>query len=221
MKIDILTLFPQPVEDCLNFSIPGRAQKSGALTLAVHDLRTWAIDERGTVDDTPYGGGPGMILRVDVAYRALEAIDPSHRAHRLMLTPSGQLFKQTIAKQLSRLEHLVMLCGRYEGFDGRIKKFIDQELSIGPYVLSGGELAAAVISDAIIRLLPGALGNQESLTEETFEGDRLEYPQYTRPEKFQDLTVPAVLKSGHHQAIAKWREERKKMIENPKNHHPK
>lgn len=221
MKIDILTLFPQAVESSLNFSILARARQANLVKIAAHNLRDWAIDSHGTVDDTPYGGGPGMILRADVAYRALEAVDPNHQAKRIMLAPGGEQFNQKIAKELALLERLVLLCGRYEGFDARISNFVDQELSIGPYILSGGELAAAVVSDVLTRLLPGVLGNKESLNEETFEDDAVEYPQYTRPDNFEGTKVPEVLKSGHHQEIANWRKQnQRKIITDPVSQNP-
>ena len=205
MKIDILTLFPEMTDQALSFSIPGRAQKSKAVEIKSHNLRTWGIDSHGNVDDSPYGGGPGMILRVDVAHSALEAVDPGHKARRLMMSPDGDSFNQKIAKRLSENEHIVILCGRYEGFDKRIEKYIDEKISIGNYVLSGGELAAAVITDAVIRLIPGVLGNVESLKDETFENDVTDFPQYTRPDSYNGKGVPEILKSGHRAEIQKWR----------------
>lgn len=212
MIIDILTLFPEMTDNVLSFSIPGRAQKAKLVTVRSHNLRTWGIDSHGNVDDTPYGGGPGMILRVDVAHSALEAVDPGHKALRLMMSPDGALFSQKRAKQLSEQGHIVILCGRYEGFDARIEKYIDHKISVGSYVLSGGELAAAVIADAVIRLLPGALGNAESLEHETFENEVTDFPQYTRPDTYDGKGVPEVLLSGHHAEIIKWRTAHKRPI---------
>lgn len=212
MTIDVLTLFPDMIEQALSFSIPSRAQKAELVEIRAHQLRTWAIDRRGTVDDTPYGGGPGMILRVDVAHAALSALDHSHKAHRIMLSPDGDLFDQQMAEEFASKKRLILLCGRYEGFDARIEKYIDQKVSVGPFVLSGGEIAALAIIDAVTRLVPGVLGNAESLKEETFEADSTEYPQYTRPEKYRGMNVPEVLLSGHHAQIQKWRDSARKNL---------
>lgn len=210
MKIEVLTLFPEMIEGALSYSMPSRAQKAEIIELYARQLRDWAIDKRGTVDDTPYGGGPGMVLRVDVAHAALEAVDHGHKAHRIMLTPDGEILNQEIVKELSSKAKLVFLCGRYEGFDARIEKYVDQKLSIGSYVLSGGELAALVVIDAVTRLLPGVLGNEQSLSEETFENDLTEYPQFTRPETYRGVKVPEVLQSGHHVEITKWRDNNRR-----------
>lgn len=210
MLIDILTLFPEMIESGLRYSIPGRAIKKGAVQVRLHNLRTWGIDRHHNVDDKPYGGGAGMVLRVDVADRALETVDPGHRAKRIMLTPDGKLLNQKHTDQLAKLNHLVLLCGRYEGFDARIDNLIDEKLSIGKYVLSGGELAAMVVSDAVIRLLPGVLGNEQSLEHETFEDGLTDFPQYTKPDNYRGWTVPIVLLSGHHEQIAAWRQSLRK-----------
>ncbi len=212
MKIDVLTLFPEMIENALSYSIPGRGQKSGKVEVKAHQLRTWGIDKHGNVDDTPYGGGPGMILRVDVAHAALEAVDHGHKAHRIMLSPDGDLFTQEMAKIFAKEEKIVMLCGRYEGFDARIEKYVDQKVSIGQFVLSGGELPALTIADAVMRLVPGVLGNEDSIKEETFEQDLTEYPQYTRPNSYKGQTVPEVLLSGHHAEIQKWQSEQRKNL---------
>lgn len=207
MTIDVLTLFPEMIEQALSHSIPARAQKSELVKIRAWQLRTWAVDRHGTVDDTPYGGGPGMILRVDVAHAAFEALDHSHKAFRIMTSPDGDQLDQNLVKKLSQKKQLIILCGRYEGFDSRITKYVDQKISIGSYVLSGGEIAALAIIDAVTRLIPGVLGNPESLKEETFEAQTSEYPQYTRPEKYRGMKVPDVLLSGHHGEITKWRQE--------------
>src|SRR3989344_2989763 len=212
MTIDVLTLFPEMIEQALSHSIPARAQKAGLVDIRAHQLRSWAIDRHGTVDDTPYGGGPGMVMRVDVAHAALSAIDHTHRAHRIMLSPDGDQLDQGLVKELSQKKKLILLCGRYEGFDARIEKYIDQKVSIGPYVLSGGELPALVIIDALTRLIPGVLGNQESLKDETFEDNLSDYPQFTRLEKYRGMTVPEVLLSGHHAEITKWRRSQRQEI---------
>ena len=212
MVVDVLTLFPEMIESAMSYSIPARAQKAGQVDIRAHQLRTWAIDRRGTVDDTPYGGGPGMILRVDVAHAALSALDHGHKAHRVMLSPDGELFDQKMATDFAAKKRLILLCGRYEGFDARIEKYIDQKVSIGSFVLSGGELAALTIVDAVTRLVPGVLGNAESLKEETFEADLTEYPQFTRPEKYRGMPVPEVLLSGHHAEIAAWQAKQRSKI---------
>lgn len=205
MKIDVLTLFPEMIEKALSYSIPGRAQTKGLVTVAAHQMRNWAVDKHGNVDDTPYGGGPGMILRVDVAHAALEAVDHGHRAHRIMLSPDGDMFDQKMAEEFAQKDALVFLCGRYEGFDARITQYVDQKVSVGPFVMSGGELPTLTIIDTVVRLIPGVLGNSESLTEETFNDDLTEYPQYTRPNEYDGSGVPNVLLTGHHAEIVKWR----------------
>jgi len=210
MKFDVLTLFPEMINQGLSYSIPGRAQREGAIKIHPHNLRDWAIDSRGTVDDAPYGGGPGMVLRVDVADAALKKVDPNHRALRIMLSPDGEKFNQKLAKKLAKKEHLVLLCGRYEGFDARIEKLVDMKVSLGEYVVSGGELPAMIMIDAISRLIPGVLGNEESLKSETFEGDVTDFPQYTRPDTYDGQKVPEVLLSGHHAEIEDWRDQHKR-----------
>lgn len=210
MQIDVLTLFPEMVADALTYSIPGRAQKAGKLTVNTTFLRDFAIDQRGTVDDAPYGGGPGMVLRVDVAHAALEAADPRHKALRIMLSPDGEQFDQRMAKKLAKEKKIVLLCGRYEGFDSRIEQYVDKKVSVGNYVVSGGELPAMIIIDALARLLPGVLGNEESLKHETFENDTTDYPVFTRPEEYDGQKVPEVLLSGHHAEIEAWRNEQKR-----------
>jgi len=212
MKIDILTLFPDSVEQALNFSIPARAQKVGLVKINAHQIRKYASDKHGTVDDTPYGGGPGMIMRVDVVYAALEGVDPGHKAWRIMLSPDGETFSQVKAKSLLEKQHLLLLCGRYEGFDARIEELVDEKVSLGNFVLSGGELAALPIVDTIIRLLPGALGNQESLASETHNDGLSDFPQYTRPEVYLGKKVPEVLLSGDHAKISTWRQQRRHKI---------
>jgi tRNA (guanine37-N1)-methyltransferase len=210
MRFDVLTLFPEMVNQGLSYSIPGRAQREGLIKVNSHNLRDWAIDSRGTVDDAPYGGGPGMVLRVDVADAALKNIDPKHQAVRIMLSPDGERFDQRLAKKLSKKKHLLLLCGRYEGFDARIEKYMDMKVSLGEYVVSGGELPAMIMVDAITRLIPGALGNEESLKAETFENDTTDYPNYTRPELYDGQKVPEVLLSGHHAEIQAWRKQQQK-----------
>ena len=204
MKITILTLFPESFEGFLNSSIIGRARQSGTVEIETVNLRDFAADERGTVDDKPYGGGVGMVLRVDVIGRALDSLKNTNST-TILLTPQGQVFRQALAQDLSQKEHLILICGRYEGFDERIRSLVDLELSIGDYVLTGGELAAATVTDAVTRLLPGVLGKDESSADESFSHGLLEYPHYTKPAKFEGMEVPKVLLSGNHAEIDKWR----------------
>lgn len=206
MKITILTLFPDSFEGFLCSSIIGRARKSGAVEIETVNLRDFAPDTRGTVDDTPYGGGVGMVLKVDVVARALDALKKENPT-AILLTPQGQVLNQNLARQLTQKEHLILICGHYEGFDERIRSLVDMEVSIGDYILTGGEIAAAVITDAVARLLPGVLGKDESSTDESFSNGLLEYPQYTRPEEWNGMKVPEILLSGHHAEIAQWRAE--------------
>lgn len=212
MRVDILTIFPQIFDSYFSESIIKRAKKKGLLNIKVHNIRSFAGDKHKTVDDRPYGGGPGMILKVEPIYRCLKSIKRKKKSKVIILTPGGKTFDQRVAKNLSKLDQLILICGRYEGFDERVNKFVDTQISIGDYVLTGGEIPAMVIVDAITRLIPGVLGNKESIKDETFSKDKnyIEYPQYTRPENFKTIKVPKVLLSGHHQEIKKWRENIKK-----------
>jgi tRNA (guanine37-N1)-methyltransferase len=186
-------------------SIPGRIQEEGLATIRVHDLRTWGIGRHRSVDDAPYGGGAGMVMRVEPVVAAIEAVRrPTSTV--VLLDPGGEVFRHARAVDLAGREHLVFVCPRYEGVDERIRAFVDLELSIGDYVLTGGELPALVVIDAVIRLLPGAI-DQASTAEESFTGGMLEYPQYTRPPSFRGMDVPTILTSGDHGAVARWREE--------------
>jgi tRNA (guanine37-N1)-methyltransferase len=214
MRIDIITLFPEYFDVPLATSIIGRAVKSELVTFHLHNLRHYAIDTYGTVDDTPYGGGPGMVLKVDVMKRALDGVrasNPDNPPYIILLTPQGKMLKQSVSQDLASKPWLVFICGHYEGFDERIRSYIDLELSIGPYVLSGGEPAALVTIDSVVRLIPGVTGHEESTIEESFSMQDstgkplIEYPHYTRPEEFEGKGVPDVLLSGHHAEIAKWR----------------
>ncbi len=200
------------ITQTLSWSIPGRAQKGEKVSIETINLRDYGVDKHGNVDDTPYGGGPGMVLRVDVTDRALEAADPGHKAHRIMMSPDGAQFTQEKAKEYSQKNDLVILCGRYEGFDARIESLVDEKISVGPYVLSGGELPAMTIADAVSRLIPGVLGNEESLINETHEDGVTDFPQYTRPDEYKGEVVPEILKSGHHAEIDKWRKSQQKQI---------
>jgi tRNA (guanine37-N1)-methyltransferase len=209
MKITILTLFPEMFEGFLKESILGRAQKAGIVKIELANLRKWGEGKRKTVDDTPYGGGAGMVLRVDILAQAIQDLKKKQKKVKVyLMTPQGQTLSQKMARELAvGKSDLILVCGHYEGFDERIRDYVDGEISIGDYVLTGGELAAAVITDAVVRLLPGALGKDESSEKETFEDNLLEYPQYTRPEEYEGKKVPEVLKSGNHAAIEKWRRE--------------
>lgn len=207
MKITILTLFPQMIEALSKESILGRGQKSGALTIKAVNLRDWGLGKHKQVDDTPYGGGAGMVLKADVVVPAIKALKENPKAKVILMTPQGKTFSQSLAKQLAREEELILVAGHYEGFDERIRDYVDEEISIGDYILTGGELPAMVITDAVARLIPGVLGKEESHQDETFEEGLLEYSQYTRPEVFEEKKVPDVLLSGNHAEIEKWRKE--------------
>jgi tRNA (guanine37-N1)-methyltransferase len=205
LEIDVLTLFPAMVAGPLAESIPGRIQEGGLASIRVHDLRTWGIGRHRSVDDAPYGGGAGMVMRVEPVVAAIEAVRrPTSTV--VLLDPGGEVFRHARAVDLAEREHLVFVCPRYEGVDERIRAFVDLELSIGDYVLTGGELPALVVIDAVIRLLPGAI-DQASTAEESFTGGMLEYPQYTRPPSFRGMDVPTILTSGDHGAVARWRED--------------
>jgi tRNA (guanine37-N1)-methyltransferase len=193
----------------MSASMLGIAREKGHLDLHVHDLRDWTHDRHRTTDDCPYGGGPGMVMKPEPVFEAVRAIrdmDPA-APHTIFLAPVGRRFDQACARELSARERLLFVCGRYEGFDERILTLADEILSIGDYVLTGGELAAMVVADATVRLLPGVLGHEDSITDESFSEGLLEYPQYTRPAEFEGMMVPDVLLSGDHARIARWRRE--------------
>jgi tRNA (guanine37-N1)-methyltransferase len=203
LEIDVLTLFPAMIEGPLAASIPGRIQERGLATVRVHDLREWGLGRHRTVDDTSYGGGAGMVLRPEPIAAALAALRrPGTLA--ILLDPAGEVFHQSRATELAAHDHLVLVCARYEGVDERIRGMVDLELSIGDYVLTGGEPAALVVIDAVIRLLPGAI-DEASTAEESFTHGLLEYPQYTRPPSFEGVDVPPILVSGDHGAVRRWR----------------
>ena len=203
LEVDILTLFPAMLDGPLSDSIPARIQEQGLASIRVHDLREWGLGRHRSVDDAPYGGGAGMILRPEPVAAALDAIRrPDSTA--ILLDPAGEVFRQARAADLAGRPHLIFLCPRYEGVDERIRSLVDLELSIGDYVLTGGELPALVVIDAVIRLLPGAI-EAASVADESFSDGLLEYPQYTRPAEFRGTGVPAVLKEGNHAEIARWR----------------
>jgi tRNA (guanine37-N1)-methyltransferase len=260
MKIDILTLFPKMFGACpakpwrsggpFSESIIKRAQEKGIVKINIHNLRDWATDKRKTVDDKPYGGGPGMVMRVDIIDRALRDLKSEIRnpksetnsklqipkSKTILLTPAGKLFNQKKARSLSQLSNLILICGHYEGVDERVRQLVDEEISIGDYVLTGGELAAAVLVDTVVRLIAGVLGKKESSKIESFSSVKineklaktyhlspksyhvLEYPQYTRPENYKGMKVPKILLSGDHKKIAEWR--LKKSIERTRKRKP-
>jgi tRNA (guanine37-N1)-methyltransferase len=203
LEIDVLTLFPAMVTDPLSESIPGRIQEQGLATIRVHDLRDFGLGRHKSVDDTPYGGGAGMVMRVEPLVAAIESVRRADSTV-ILLDPSGEVFRHDRAADLALREHLVFVCPRYEGVDERIRAFVDLELSIGDYVVTGGELPALVVIDAVIRLLPGAIDDL-STAEESFSAGLLEYPQYTRPPSFRGMDVPPILTSGDHGAVARWR----------------
>jgi tRNA (guanine37-N1)-methyltransferase len=206
LEVDVLTLFPSMVAGPLSESIPGRIQEKGLADVRVHDLREFGLGRHRSVDDTPYGGGAGMVMRVEPIIAAIESVRRPDSVVILM-DPGGEVFDQRRAGELAARSHLVFVCPRYEGVDERIRAFVDLELSIGDYVVSGGELPALVVIDAVMRLLPGAI-DELSTTEESFSTGLLEYPQYTRPPSFRGMDVPEILTSGDHGAVARWRHER-------------
>jgi tRNA (guanine37-N1)-methyltransferase len=203
LEIDVLTLFPAMIEGPLSQSIPGRIQEQGLATVRIHDLREFGLGRHKSVDDTPYGGGAGMVMRVEPVVAAIESVRRPESTV-ILLDPVGEVFRHDRAADLATREHLVFVCPRYEGVDERIRAFVDLELSIGDYVVTGGELPALVVIDAVIRLLPGAIDDL-STAEESFSAGLLEYPQYTRPPSFRGMDVPEILTSGDHGAVARWR----------------
>ena len=211
MKIDVLTLFPAMFAGPLDESIVGRARRAGLLQLSIHNLRDYTHDRHKTVDDRPFGGGPGMLLKPEPIFEAVEKLS-GDKTRVILLSPAGRSFNQAIARQLAQTDELLIITGHYEGFDERVReRLADDELSIGDYVLTNGALPAMVIIDAVTRLLPGALGDDESAQEESFSHGLLEYPQYTRPAEFCGMKVPEVLLSGNHSEIAKWRAEQSRL----------
>jgi tRNA (guanine37-N1)-methyltransferase len=206
MKIDVLTPFPE-MFSALDVSIMKRAQKNGVLTLKVVNLRDYTHDNYKTVDDRPFGGGPGMVLKPEPIFEGVEALR-GEKTRVILMTPVGQKFDQAAARRLAQEQHLLFICGAYEGTDERVREgLVDEELSIGDYVLTNGSLPAMVVIDALTRLLPGALGDDQSSHDESFSAGQLEYPHYTRPAEFRGMKVPEVLLSGHHAEIEKWRRE--------------
>src|SRR6185295_2518069 len=213
MHVHIVTIFPELFATPLAVGVIKRARDAGLLHVSLVDLREYTTDRHRSTDDYPYGGGSGMVMRPEPIVAALDAIAAgAPRARRILLSPRGSALDDRRARALAAESDVVLICGRYEGIDERVRAFVDEELSIGDYVLSGGEVAALVTLDAVTRLVPGALGNAESTATESFAAGTLEYPQYTRPETFRGLTVPAVLLSGDHAAIARWRADEAERI---------
>jgi tRNA (guanine37-N1)-methyltransferase len=200
MRIDVVTIFPEAVEPFLRAALLGKAQEKGIVDVRAHDLRAHTTDPHRKVDDEPYGGGPGMVMTPEPFFRAVEAIDPDRTAHVILLSAHGRRFDRGVARELSTRDHIVLLCGRYEGVDERVALHLaDEELSVGDFVLAGGEAAALIVVDAVVRLIPGVVGTPDSVTQPSF-------PQYTRPADFRGHKVPDVLLSGDHSAIDRWRD---------------
>jgi len=220
LKIGIVTIFPNIFKPILNESIIKRAQEKGKVKFEIFDLRDYTDDPHRKVDDRPFGGGPGMVIRPEPVFNVMEEIKKnSLKVRTILLTPQGVKFNQRIARRLSKERYIVLICGRYEGIDERIREaLIDEEISIGDYILTGGEVPALVLIEAIIRLIPGVLGDEESATLDSFENGLLEYPQYTRPANYKGMKVPDVLLSGNHKLIQQWR--RKQALKRTKERRP-
>jgi tRNA (guanine37-N1)-methyltransferase len=210
MKIDVLTLFPAMFSGPLDESIVKRAREAGILELAIHNLRDYTHDRHKTVDDKPFGGGPGMLLKPEPIFEAIEHL-ATDQTRVILMTPAGRTLHQGIVRELSRFPHVLLVCGSYEGFDERVRDLAHDEISIGDYVLTNGALPAMVVIDAVTRLLPGVLGDDGSACDESFTEGLLEYPHYTRPADFRGMKVPEVLLSGNHAEIAKWRRQQAKL----------
>ena len=208
MRIDVFTIFPAILEAPVRESLLGRAIAEGLLDVRIHDLRTWSGDRHRSVDDEAYGGGPGMVLKPEPIFAAVESLDPD-RGRVLLLSPAGRRLEQSFVRELSQEEHLTLLCGRYEGVDERVVEGLPaEEVSIGDYVLAGGEVPALVVIEAVTRLLPGVIGKEESHERDSFaEPDVLDHPHYTRPAEFRGMAVPEVLRSGDHGAVERWRQK--------------
>jgi tRNA (guanine37-N1)-methyltransferase len=205
MKIDVLTLFPRMLEGPLDESIIKRAREKNLIEIRTHNIRDYTEDKHRITDDSPFGGGPGMVMKVEPIVKAVESLRQSN-THVILMSPRGRRLEQKILQELTTHPHLMIICGHYEGIDERVRELVvNEEISIGDYVLTNGALAAAVLVDGIARLIPGVLGHEESAGDESFSQGLLEYPQYTRPAEFRGLKVPDVLVSGHHKEIAKWR----------------
>jgi len=228
MLIDIITIFPEVFKPYINESILKIAQEKGKLKVRLHNLRDYTLDKHRKVDDRPFGGGPGMVMTAEPIFRAVEEISQKvkiksqkykSKSKIILLSPQGKTLNQELARRLSKLKHLILICGRYEGVDERVRRSLaDEEISIGDYVLTGGELPAMVLVDALTRLIPGVLGHKDSIRDESFSANLLEYPQYSRPADFRGMKVPEVLLSGNHKKIEEWR--KKKALETTKKKRP-
>ncbi len=208
MRVDVVSIFPDLFAPVLSVGMTGRAIGRGVVEMHYTDPRTFTKDKHQTVDDTPYGGGSGMVMRIEPLVSSLQAVEKVRgRGHRILLTPTGAPLSQATVRRLASLPHLVLVCGRYEGVDDRISHYVDEEISIGDFILSGGELGALIIIDAVARLCPGVLHNHLSIEEESFEQGLLEYPQYTRPATYEGAAVPEVLLSGDHEKVRVWRRQ--------------
>lgn len=212
LRFDILTLFPEAFSSYFGSSILKRAQAKKKLAIKLHDFRKFTTDKHKKVDDKPYGGGPGMVLKVEPIDKCLKSIKRQKKSRVILLTPQGEQFDQPMARRLAKYSQLIFICGHYEGFDERIRALADEQVSIGPYVVTGGEPAAMIMVDAISRLVPGVLGHKESASDETFSQSRdyVEYPQYTRPALYKGKKVPDILFSGDHAKIKHWRAQQSK-----------
>jgi tRNA (guanine37-N1)-methyltransferase len=210
----VLTLFPKIIEDYFQTSLVDKAVKQRIINYQAINIRDFSRDKHKRCDDMPYGGGSGMVMTLPPIVAALESINiaPQHSVKKILLTPQGRVFKQNVAEELATYENLVFICGRYEGVDYRITNFVDDEISLGDFILSGGETAALAMIDATVRLVPGVIGNPNSLNEESFAQNLLEYPQYTRPQNFRGLEVPEVLLNGHHKQIYEWRKQQSQIL---------
>lgn len=208
MKIDIMTLFPEICEAVLGASIIGRAREAGFIEINTRQIRDYTTDKHGRTDDYPYGGGQGMLMQCEPLYRCHQSLTGGEHVHTVMMSAQGQVFSQQKALELLKREHIIIVCGHYEGIDRRfIDKYVDEEISIGDFVLTGGEIAAMAVADAVCRMVPGVLAENACFEDESHFSGLLEYPQYTRPEVWQEVSVPDVLLSGHHENIRKWRRQ--------------
>ena len=208
MRIDIITIFPEYFSGPLDAALLGKARGSGLLDIRVHDLRAHTTDKHRSVDDDPFGGGPGMVMKVEPWFAAVEALERWESARRVLLTPAGRRFDQAAAEELAKIEHLILMCGRYEGVDERVAESLaTDEISVGDFVLAGGESAALIVVEAVTRLIEGVVGEPASLAEESFTTGMLDYPHYTRPAEFRGMSVPEVLLSGDHASIERWRRD--------------
>ena len=207
MRIDVLTLFPEMFDGVMNSSIMARAAEHGILEFHAHNIRDWSENKHKNTDDYPFGGGAGMVMMAQPIYSAMESVLGYQKARRILMSPRGRMLTPELARELAKEERLVLLCGHYEGIDERVNEIIDEEISIGDYVLTGGELPAMVLIDCVSRFIPGVLGSAESAEDESFGDGLLEYPQYTRPAEFRGMKVPEILLGGHHANIAKWRRQ--------------